>query len=149
MGNMWVMSSDTWTILQLKLIFSILTNRWFLLNVFYCLKVIRRKTTAASNWKDCTRVDGKQVQAALSRSKVHGRYFFQPITACSFRTEIFDTQLFIIFLSVSGFSEKNASVFSREEAVWHLFLWAVLANQKEVVELFIYESSCKIGKNIL
>lgn len=68
---------------------------------------------------------------------------------CSYATEIFDTQLFIIVLSVSGSGEKDASVFSREEAVWHLFIWAVLANQKEVVELFIYESSCKIGKNIL
>ena len=114
-------------------------------------KVIGGKTTAASNGKDCTRVDGKQVQVTLSGSKVHGRYIFLSADKSHKRLSIHDRNnrysVVHFVLSVSSSGEKDASVFSREEAVWHLFLWAVLANQKEVVELFIYESSCKIGKN--
>ena len=36
-----------------------------------------------------------------------------------------------------------------EEAVWHLMIWAVLSNQKVVVELFIFETSCKLGAALL
>lgn len=50
--------------------------------------------------------------------------------------------------AVKKATSNDSDVFSREEAVWHLFLWAILANQKEVVELFIYESSCKIGNYV-
>ena len=39
--------------------------------------------------------------------------------------------------------------YKKEEGVWHLFLWAVLANRPEVAELFLYECSCKIGQQAL
>ena len=34
----------------------------------------------------------------------------------------------------------------QEEAVWHLFLWAVMSNDREIAELFLSKTSCKIGK---
>ena len=32
-----------------------------------------------------------------------------------------------------------------EEAVWHLFLWAVMSNKRDIAEVFLFETSCKIG----
>ena len=31
------------------------------------------------------------------------------------------------------------------EAMWHLFLWAVIANKKEMAEHFLVETDCIIG----
>lgn len=35
---------------------------------------------------------------------------------------------------------------AEEEAIWHLLIWAILANQRDIAELFLYETSCKLGK---
>ena len=34
----------------------------------------------------------------------------------------------------------------KEEPAWHLLIWAILANQKEMAETFLFETSCKIGR---
>ena len=34
---------------------------------------------------------------------------------------------------------------AQEEAVWHLFFWAVMSNDREIAEHLLFETSCKIG----
>ena len=31
------------------------------------------------------------------------------------------------------------------EAMWHLFLWAVIANEREMAEHFLFETDCIVG----
>ena len=36
---------------------------------------------------------------------------------------------------------KNTKI----EAIWHLFLWAIVANKREMAEHFLFETDCIIG----
>ncbi len=40
---------------------------------------------------------------------------------------------------------NNNAVCDTEEAVWHLFLWACLSNHRDIADILLSKSNCKIG----
>ena len=52
----------------------------------------------------------------------------------------------VVRVSADGFRFSSRP---QEEAVWHIFIWAVLSLRRDIAEHFLFETSCKIGKIML